>query len=61
MIVLLEGSPIDTEELWSFVRLTIGFLVTSLTKAFLPNVCSSVLELVLSIDLCHVLCGPQEE
>ena len=33
MVVLLEGSPIFTEELWSYVRVTIGFLVTSLTKA----------------------------
>ena len=29
MFVLLEGSPISTEELWSSVRVTIGFLVTS--------------------------------
>ena len=31
MVVLLEGSPISTEELWSF-----GFLVTHLTKALVP-------------------------
>jgi hypothetical protein len=37
MVVLLEGSPISTEKLWSFVRVTIGFLVTSLTKALLPR------------------------
>ena len=37
MVVLLEGSPISTEELWSSVRMTIGFLVTSLTKALLPR------------------------
>ena len=37
MVVLLEGSPISTEELWSSVRVTIGFLVTSLTKALLPR------------------------
>ena len=36
MVVLLEGSPIFTEELWSSVRVTIGFFVTSLTEAFLP-------------------------
>ena len=36
MVVLLEDSPISTEELWSSVRVTIGFLVTSLTKALLP-------------------------
>ena len=33
MLVLLEGSPISTEDLWSSVRVTLGFLVTSLTKA----------------------------
>uniref|UniRef100_A0A8C7MSR5 NOP2/Sun RNA methyltransferase 3 n=1 Tax=Oncorhynchus kisutch TaxID=8019 RepID=A0A8C7MSR5_ONCKI len=32
MVVLLEGSPISTEELWSSARVTIGFLVISLTK-----------------------------
>ena len=37
MVVLLEGSLISTEELWSSVRVTIGFLVASLTKALLPN------------------------
>jgi hypothetical protein len=37
IVVLLEGSPISTEELWISVRVTIGFLVTSLTKAFLPR------------------------
>ena len=37
MVVLLEGSPIATEELWSSVRVTIGFLVTSPTKALLPR------------------------
>ena len=35
MVVLLESSPISTEELWSSVRVTIGFLVTSLTKDLL--------------------------
>ena len=40
MVVLLEGTPISTEELWSSVRMTIGFLVTSLTKALLPRVLS---------------------
>ncbi|KAK6308672.1 hypothetical protein J4Q44_G00201350 [Coregonus suidteri] len=40
MVVLLEGSPISTEELWSSVRVTIGFLVTSLTKALLPRLLS---------------------
>jgi hypothetical protein len=33
MVVLLEGSPIYTEELCS----SVGFLVTSLTKALLPR------------------------
>ena len=37
MVVLLEGSPISTEELWSSVKVTIEFLVTSLTKALLPR------------------------
>ena len=41
MDVLLEVSPISTEELWSSVRVTIGFLVTSLTKDFLPQLLSS--------------------
>jgi hypothetical protein len=36
MVVLLEGTPTSTEELWISVRVTIGFLVTSLTKAVLP-------------------------
>jgi hypothetical protein len=40
MIILLEGSPISTEELCSSVRVTIGFLVTSLTKALLPRLLS---------------------
>jgi hypothetical protein len=40
MVVLLEGSPISTEELWSSVRVTIGFLVTSLTRALFPRLCS---------------------
>ena len=37
MVVLLEGSPLSTEERWSSDRVTIGFLVTSLTKALLPR------------------------
>ena len=37
MVVLLEGSPISTEEHWSSVRETIRFLVTSLTKVLLPR------------------------
>ena len=40
MVVLLEGSPISTEKLWSSVRVTIGFLVTSLTKALLYRMLS---------------------
>jgi hypothetical protein len=27
MIVLLEGSPVSTEEVWSSVRVTLGFFV----------------------------------
>ena len=40
MVVLLEGSSNSTEELWSSVRMTIVFLVTSLTKALLPRLLS---------------------
>ena len=40
MVVLLEGSPIYIEKLLSSVRMTIGFLVTSLTKALLPRLLS---------------------
>ena len=40
VFVLLEGSPISTEKLWSSARVTIGFLVTSLTKALLPQLLS---------------------
>ena len=40
MVVLLEGSPLSTEQRWSTVRVTIGFLVTSLTKALLPRLVS---------------------
>ena len=42
MVVLLEGSPISTEELWSSVRVTIRFLVTSLNKAILTLLCSDI-------------------
>jgi hypothetical protein len=38
----VEGSPISTEELWRSVRVTTGFLVTSLTKALLPRLLSLV-------------------
>ena len=40
MIGLLEGSPIFTEELWSAVIVTIGFLVSSLTKALFAQLLS---------------------
>ena len=40
MVVLLEGSPPSTFELLSSVRVTIGFLVTSVTKALLPRLLS---------------------
>ena len=40
MVVLLDVSPISTEELWSSVRVTIGILVTSLTTALLPQMYS---------------------
>ena len=39
-VVLLEGSPISREELCSSVRVTIRFLVTSLTKPLLPKLLS---------------------
>ena len=35
MVVLLQGSPTSTEELWSSVRVTIEFLVTSVPNALL--------------------------
>ena len=54
MVVLLEGSLIPTEELWSFVRVTIGFLVTSLTKALLPR----LLSMTVRQDLGRVLVVP---
>lgn len=37
IVFLLEGSPLSTEKCWSSVRVTIGFLVTSLTKNLLPR------------------------
>ena len=40
MVVFLEGSANSTEELWSYVRVTIRFLVTSLPTALLPRVLS---------------------
>ena len=40
MAVLLEGSPVSTEDLWRSVRVTIGFLVTCLTKALHPRLFS---------------------
>ncbi len=36
IVVLLEGWSLSTEKCWSSVRVTIGFLVTSLSKALLP-------------------------
>ena len=36
--MLLEGPLISTEVLWSSVRVTIGFLVTSVTKGLLPPI-----------------------
>ena len=40
MVVLLEFSHIPTDKLWSSIRVNIGFLVTSLTKALLPGLLS---------------------
>ena len=36
MLVLVEGSPISTEELWSSFSVTIRFLLTALTKDLHP-------------------------
>ena len=38
MVVLLEVSPISTQDLSSSARVAIRFLVTSLTKALLPPI-----------------------
>lgn len=35
VVVLLEGSPLSAEELWSSDSVTMGLLVTSLTEALL--------------------------
>ena len=51
MVVLLEGFPISTEELWSSARVTIRVLVTSLTKALLPPLLSLAERLALGRDL----------
>ena len=40
MVAFMEGTLISTEELCRSVRVTIGFLVTSLTKALLPRLLS---------------------
>ena len=40
MDVPLEVSPLSTEERWSSDRVTVGSLVTSLTKALLPRLLS---------------------
>ena len=40
MVVLLEGSSTSTEVLWSSVNVTIGFLVSSLTKALFTRLLS---------------------
>ena len=40
MVVLLDGSPISPEELWSSGRMIIGVLVTYLTKVLLPRLLS---------------------
>ena len=37
MVVLLEGSPMSTEQHLSSIRVTFRCLFTSLTKAFLPQ------------------------
>ena len=40
MVALVEVCPLSTEERWSSDRVTIGSLVTSLTKALLPQLLS---------------------
>ena len=47
MVVLLEGSPISTDELWSSVRVTIA---TSLTKALLLRLLSLAGQTALGRD-----------
>ena len=49
MVVLLEGSPIATEELWSSIRVTIGFLVTSLLHQLLSLTRGTALGKVLVV------------
>ena len=53
MFVLLEVSPISTQDLWSSVRVTIGFLVTSLTKALLLRLLSLAVRK-------KILCSPPQ-
>ena len=38
MVVLLEGSPISTDELWSSLRMTMRFLTMSDHEALLPKI-----------------------
>jgi hypothetical protein len=40
MVVPLEGSPFSTENLRTSVRVILGFMVPSLTKALLPRLLS---------------------
>ena len=47
ILLLLEVSPISTQDLWSSARITTGFLGASLTKALLP--------LLLSLARCPAL------
>ena len=42
MVVLLEVSPVSTQDLWSSARVIIGYLGTSLTKALIPQMLSLV-------------------
>jgi hypothetical protein len=54
-----KDSPISTEELWSSVKVTIGFLVTSLTQALLPRLSISVLFVikpVFALSLWGIVC-----
>jgi hypothetical protein len=48
-----ESSPISTEELWNSVRVTIGFFVTSLTKALLLS-CSALGRVLVDPNFFHL-------
>lgn len=51
MVVLLEDSPISTQDLWSSARVTTGFLITSHIEAFLLRLLSLAERPALGRDL----------